>query len=253
MVGVEPLHEDPGRSVGPSRVKDNLHHAHISEPFKRGVDGASPYAAFSAGNGLKPGRKEVGSEPFQRGDVEGFLFHFVYPNRGASFRRDVAPPPGEQYVYRVKALRGEEKSPWSNPVRVELAEADPADLAPTNLFARFVSGDDGAPSGVALSWDAPAEYAASVTGYRIMRAVGNGRFTTLAADTGSTDTAYIDASATEPGETYSYRVVARRRGEVDSQPSAVWAIAIPTKESVKQSLWASGRTARPCGWRTTIS
>ena len=93
MVGIEPLHEDPGRSVGPPRVKDNLHGARTSEPVKRQVDGASPRAAFSAGNGLESRRNEVGSEPFQRGDVEGFLFHFVYPNRGASLRRVVAPAP----------------------------------------------------------------------------------------------------------------------------------------------------------------
>ena len=57
------------------------------------MDGASSHAAFSAGNGFESRRNEVGSEPFQRGDVEGFLFHFVYPNRWASFRRVVAPVP----------------------------------------------------------------------------------------------------------------------------------------------------------------
>ena len=93
MVGVEPLHEDAGRPIGPPRVKDNLHGAHIGEPVKRRVDGTSPHAAFRGGNGLESRRDEVGSEPFQRGDVEGFLFHFVYPNREASLRRVVAPPP----------------------------------------------------------------------------------------------------------------------------------------------------------------
>ena len=87
------MHEDPGRPVGPPWVKDDLHAARISEPVERRVDWASPHAAFSAGNGLKPRRNEVGSEPFQRGDVEGFLFLFVYPNRGASLRRAVAPSP----------------------------------------------------------------------------------------------------------------------------------------------------------------
>ena len=55
----------------------------------------------------------------------------------------------------------------------------------------------------------------------------------------------VNASATEPGETYSYWVIARRRGEVDSQPSAVWAIAIPTKELVKPP----GTGEDPGGWK----
>ena len=141
---------------------------------------------------------------------------------------------GVVYVYRVKAMRGSEVSRWSNFARIELSadyvpdptptpepESTPDDLAPTNLTAALAAG-----GGVALSWDAPAEDAGSVTGYEVLRAVGQGEFTTLAADTGSTTTAYTDATAAEAGETYAYQVKAIR-GEVRSQASGQAQVQLP--------------------------
>ena len=141
---------------------------------------------------------------------------------------------GVVYVYRVKAMRGSEVSRWSNFARIELSadyvpdptptpepESTPDDQAPTNLTAALAEG-----GGVALSWDAPAEDAGSVTGYEVLRAVGEGEFTTLAADTGSTTTAYTDATATEAGETYAYQVKAIR-GEDRSQASAQAQVQVP--------------------------
>ena len=81
-----------------------------------------------------------------------------------------------------------------------------------------LDGGDGVIAGVALAWDAPAADAASVTGYEILRAVGDGDLATLVADTGSAGTTYADDTATEAGESYAYRVKALR-GEEASQPS----------------------------------
>ena len=67
-----------------------------------------------------------------------------------------------------------------------------------------------------LTWTAPSEDADSVTGYEVLRAVGEGEMATLAADTGSTATSYTDATATGAGETYAYQVKAIR-GE-DPEP-----------------------------------
>ena len=64
---------------------------------------------------------------------------------------------------------------------------------------------------MALSWTDPAEDADSVTGYEVPRAVGEGDLATLAADTGSTATAYTDATATEAGETYAYQLGVRQQ------------------------------------------
>ena len=141
---------------------------------------------------------------------------------------------GVVYVYRVKALRGSEVSRWSNFARIELSadyvpdptptpepESTPVDQSPTGLTAALAEG-----SGVALSWDAPAEDAGSVTGYEVLRAVGQGDLATLASDTGSTTTAYTDATATEAGETYAYQVKAIR-GEDRSQASGQAQVQIP--------------------------
>ncbi len=81
--------------------------------------------------------------------------------------------------------------------------------APRNLSAQVV------PRGVELRWLPPAEDAASVDGYEILRRRPNRdepTLTTLVPDTGTTDTTYTDTTATEPGVRYTYRVKAIRSG-----------------------------------------
>ena len=150
---------------------------------------------------------------------------------------------GGRYVYRVKALRGDEVSLWSNFARIDLPadyvpdptptpepEAASEDLAPTGLSAliltAFVVGEEGSATRVGLSWTAPAADAESVTGYEILRATGEGELTTLVADTANTATAYSDATATEAGETYAYEVKAIR-GEDRSQASGRAQVQLP--------------------------
>ena len=71
-----------------------------------------------------------------------------------------------------------------------------------------------------LTWDAPAEDAESVTGYRIRRRApdkGQRNLRVLVEDTGSAETTYIDTT-TKNGVRYVYRVHALR-GEVVSAES----------------------------------
>ena len=92
----------------------------------------------------------------------------------------------------------------ANPVQAAAAAE-----APQNLSARIVDG------GVELEWDAPAVDDVSVDGYEILRRRtnrGEQRLTTLVSDTGNTETTYTDATATEPGVRYAYRVKAIRNG-----------------------------------------
>ena len=136
---------------------------------------------------------------------------------------------GETYSYAIIALRGEEKSQRSNQAQVQVPH-DPEDLAPSGLSAKAVF-DGGDSAGVELAWNAPAVDAESVTGYEILRAQGDGDLATLVADTGSTAVAYADPTATEPGEAYSYQVIASR-GEGKSQPSDRAEVIIPKATAV---------------------
>ena len=81
---------------------------------------------------------------------------------------------------------------------------------PRNLSAQAEAG------GVALRWLPPAEGAASVDGYEILRRRPTNpeepALTTLVDDTSNADTTYFDATATEPGVRYTYRVKAIRSG-----------------------------------------
>ena len=168
-------------------------------------------------------------------------------NAETGYTDDTANEPGVRYTYRVKALRDGEQSRVSNYARIDLPDdyaqdtsgsdeptPTPEALAPGGLTAE--AAKDG---GVALSWTAPAEDAGSVTGYEVLRARGNAELTTLAADTGSTDTAYADGTATAAGETYVYQVNALR-GEEKSQGSNEASITLPDEESARGAGDATG-------------
>ena len=115
--------------------------------------------------------------------------------------------------------------------------------APTNLTAGIVEG------GVALSWDAPAEDAGSVTGYEVLRRQprqGENTLLVYVADTGSTDTSYTDANATEPGELYVYRVKALRGGEKSGRSNYV-NVDIPEAEPEPTPKPTPSAPAQPTG------
>ena len=148
-------------------------------------------------------------------------------NAETGYTDDTANEPGVRYTYRIRALRDGEQSKVSNYARIDLPddyaqdtpepeeEPSPEALAPSGLTAE--AAKDG---GVALSWTAPAEDAGSVTGYEVLRAQGSAALTTLAADTGSTDTAYTDSGLTGDLDDYRYQVKALRGGDA-SQGSNV--------------------------------
>ena len=95
--------------------------------------------------------------------------------------------------------------------------------APSNLTAAIADG------GVILNWSSPVQDAASVTGYQILRRrprEGEGTLLVLVADTGSTATTHVDATADEHGVRYAYRVEALRGG-VKSSRSNVARVDLP--------------------------
>ena len=114
----------------------------------------------------------------------------------------------ERYAYRVRAIRGGERSADSNEARVQLPPAAP------RLVNSAAASDL-----VLLSWADPGDD--SVTGYRILRrqAIADvaSDFVTLAEDTGTAETGYADDTV-ENGRVYVYRVLAIGTGGV-SEPS----------------------------------
>ena len=102
--------------------------------------------------------------------------------------------------------------------------------APSNLTAAIADG------GVILNRSSPVQDAASVTGYHILRRrprEGEGTMLVLVADTGSSATTYVDATADEAGVRYVYRVKALRGG-VKSSRSNVARIDLPEEIDDKE-------------------
>ena len=186
---------------------------------------------------------------------EGGVFQVIENDAGPETSyTDSTVAAESSYVYRVKAVSPTGVSRWSGYVSTDTPAApDPASLAPSGLSA-FATHD----SGVLLNWYAPEEDAGSVTGYEVLHAQGEAELTTLAADTGSAGTSYTDATATEPGETYAYRVRALR-GEEKSQASNRTAAVIPTQTLTfihvdgEPPTAAEGTANNPATGKPTIS
>ena len=124
------------------------------------------------------------------------VFQVIESNAGpATSYSDRSVSAESKYNYRVKAVSPTGVSQWSGYVKADTPSApdptptptpiptptptptpapestpDPADLRPSGLTATLADG-----GGVTLGWSAPAEDADSVTGYEILRAVGEGR------------------------------------------------------------------------------
>ena len=148
------------------------------------------------------------------------VFHVIASNAGPETSdSDRSVSASSTYNYRVTAVSPTGTGQWSGFVNVDTPAApdptptpsptpesepepqtDPAFLAPSSLAAGIVYEGD------SLSWTAPAEDAGSVTGYELLRAVGEGEMATLAADSASTTTSDTDATPNEAGETYAYQV-----------------------------------------------
>ena len=159
------------------------------------------------------GYKVLRRRPNQ-GENELLVLKWDTRSTETTYKDGHARTPGETYIYRVRALRGDEQSRWTNFVEVRRPEAAPetTEWAPSNLegqtHGEIALGEEESTTQVKLSWDAPAEGTEWVRGYEVQRAACDGEYTALVSDTGSMATAYTD-SEVEAGESYTYRVRAR--------------------------------------------
>ena len=151
------------------------------------------------------------------------VFHVIESNAGPETSYDDGSVSASStYIYRAKAVSSTGVSQWSGYVKAETPAAPPPPSTPTPEPVSTPAPEDLRPTGltvslvankVTLSWTAPAEDAASVTGYQVLRRrpdEGESAFQTLVADTMSTSTTYVDATADEEGVRYEYQVQALR-------------------------------------------
>ena len=215
--------------VEPPATPENLAPSNLTfEIQEKGV--ALAWDAPAADADSVTGYRVVRRRPNQ-GEKEWVVWKWNTGSTETTYRDGYAQTHGEYYMYRVRALRGDDYSKLSNRVDVRRPEAAPQTTAwaPSNLQAQLYGeialGEEEPTTQVKLTWDAPAEGTEWVRGYEVQRTTCDGDFTALVSDTGSTATAYTDASA-EVGESYTYRVRARRPQGL-SLWSGTWTILLP--------------------------
>ena len=128
--------------------------------------------------------------------------------------------PYTRYSFRVAARNSAGWGPFSTAVEVTTRREAPG--RPRSLTARATH------ERVTLDWRAPAS-GGTVTGYRVERRVGSGRYRVVAADTGSAVSFYGDANVAAATR-YTYRVQALNYGEEGawSSTKSVTTAAAPT-------------------------
>ena len=199
-----------------------------------------------------PGRVEgyvIQRSPTAAGQASMRHYHKL-ANTNVTYLDQAATTPDQGYAYRVRAIRGLDKSMPSDTAYIFL-EADQA-VADIPLEAdQAVAELEQAPSGltlesssrgVVLRWSAPALAAQSVTEYEILRSPtangqpGMGRFLTVPKRT----RAYTDTLAIH-GRSYSYQVQALRGDAVSApteQASIVYAGSAPDLARAPSNLQA---------------
>ena len=181
-----------------------------------------------------------------QGENEWLVWKWDTGSTETAYKDGYAQTHGEYYMYRVRALRGDDYSKMSNRVDVRRPEAAPETTAwaPSNLealvYAEVTLGEEGVTTQVRLTWDAPADGTSKwVRGYEVQRATCDGGFTTLVADTGSTADRLHRCLEVDAGESYAYRVRARRPQGL-SLLSNTWTVLLPGGDGTGACALAAG-------------
>lgn len=119
---------------------------------------------------------------------------------------------------------------------------------PTGLTATAVSS-----SQINLSWTAPADNGAAVTGYKIERSAdGGSTWSTIVLNTGSTSTVYSDTGLA-PSTTYTYRVSAINAVGTGSASSTASATTQATTGITLNSVQTTSGTVSTSPYAITLS
>ena len=134
---------------------------------------------------------------------------------------------GQTYYYSVSSLNGAGTSATSNEVSVTTGRVTvPIPSGPTNLTATTVSGNQ-----INLTW---TDNATNEAGYRVQRRPGNAPSWVEVGTVGANSNLYQD-NTVNPGNTYSYRVIAFNESG-DSTPSNEVAISTILPPSAPSNL-----------------
>ena len=184
--------------------------------------------------------------PTAQGQTSMRHYHTL-ANSNVTYLDQAATTPDQGYTYRVRAIRGFEKSLHSETAHI-LLEAD----QPVAALEQAVTELEQAPSGltlessargVVLRWSAPTHAAQTVTGYDILRSpTANGQHVMRRLVTVYENRrAYTDTIASIEGQRYSYQVQALHGDAVSApteQASIVYAAPAPDPAHAPSHLQA---------------
>ncbi len=140
---------------------------------------------------------------------------------------DTGLTPGTTYTYQIRAANSVGDGAWSN----EPSETTDA-LAPDAITDLSATKDatNGARE-IDLTWTAPANNGAAITGYTLQRKAGSGNYEDVSTAIGASATSYSDTGLT-PGTKYTYQIrAANSAGDAEwsNQPSATTDKAAPDR------------------------
>ena len=130
---------------------------------------------------------------------------------------------------------------WSSELPIKVAIAPMQVLQPSS--DGWIKGDDSGPAHIDLRWNPNREV--DLVGYRINRSINNQSLETLVELPAGEPTKYRDSGLEVASGTYTYRVVAIRKGATESERVESVPVSISVQAGVESSTPISGTPETP--------
>ena len=143
---------------------------------------------------------------------------------GAESHRDSSLSAGTAYTYRIRAVGSASSGIWSNEPSATTPFVVAAPRAVDDLAAAAQSD-----SVVELTWSAPDDGGAAISGYRLERRTGADSYSVVSSGIAAGATSYRDGGLSA-GTAYTYRIRAVNRvgsGAWSNEPAATTAAGVP--------------------------